>query len=88
MLRRLEELESKLKNKYKNITINDRNCFLTKDGTIFHLTALIPFNSIVIEYAGSMEEAAKNLFEDGDLFDMDEMDLEQMYESMIKEIDD
>lgn len=66
--------------------INDESCFLTEDGTIIHLTGLKAFNAIVIEYASSEEEAKKNMFEDGDLFYMDEMDEEQMFNAMVEEI--
>lgn len=79
-------MENRLKKRYKTLTINDENCFLTEDGTILHLTGLKDFNAIVIEYALSEEEAKKNMFEDGDLFYLDEMNEEQMFGAMIEEI--
>lgn len=88
ILERLEKLESRLQSKYKLIEINDSNYFMKKNGTIFDLIGLIKFNAIVIEYADTMEEAKKYMFEDGDLFYLDEMDEEQMLEKMIEEIEE
>jgi hypothetical protein len=81
-------LESRLRKRYKTLTINNKNCFLTEDGTIIHLTGLKSFNAIVIEYASSEDEAKKNMFEDGDLFYLKELDEEQMFQAMIQEIEE
>ena len=72
-------MESRLRKRYKTLTINNKNCFLTEDGTIIHLTGLKSFNAIVIEYASS---------EDGDLFYLKELDEEQMFQAMIQEIEE
>lgn len=87
MLKRLDELESRLKNRYKAIEINGTNCFRSEKGEIIHLAALKKMRAIVIEYASSEGEAKKNMFEDGDLFYVDEMDANRMYEEMLKEIE-
>lgn len=81
-------MESRLRKRYKILTINNKNCFLTEDGTIIHLTGLKSFNAIVIEYASSEDEAKKNMFEDGDLFYLKELDEEQMFQAMIQEIEE
>lgn len=87
MLKRLKKLEDRLRKRYKEIEINGENCFMTEDGEIIHLTALVKFGAIVIEYATSTEEAKKNMFEDGDLFYTDRMDEDQMFEAMLEEIE-
>ena len=43
--------------------------------------------AIVVEYALSETEVKKNLFEDGDLFYLNELDEEQMLQVMIQEIE-
>lgn len=88
MLKRLENLENRLKNRYEQIEVNNRNCFLLENGEIIQLTGLKSFGAIVIEYAETMEEAEKNMFEDGDLFYLDELDENQMFEQMIREIEE
>ncbi|MGN0409296.1 MAG: hypothetical protein ACI4E3_02690 [Candidatus Fimousia sp.] len=52
------------------------------------MTGLKSFGAIVIEYAETIEEAEKNMFEDGDLFYLDELDENQMFEQMIREIEE
>ena len=42
--------------------------------------------ALVLEHASSEDEMKKNLFEDGDLFYMDKMNEEQMFNAMIEEI--
>ncbi len=81
-------MESRLRKRYKTLTINNKNCFLTEDGTIIQLTGLKSFNAIVIEYASSEDEAKKDMFEDGDLFYLKELDEEQMFQAMIQEIEE
>ena len=45
------------------------------------------FNCLMIEYADSMQEALLYRFEDGDLYYMDDMTEDEMFEAMIKEIE-
>lgn len=87
-LKRIDSLNEKLKNKYQSMKINGTMAFVLNDGQICRLDSIGDCNAIVIEYAENYEEAQKGLFgEDGDLFYMDEMDEEQMYNTMIKEIE-
>lgn len=88
MLKRLQGLENRLKSRFEQIEINGRNCFILGNDEIIHLTGLTSFNAIVIEYAESKDDADKNMFEDGDLFYLDELDEDAMFEAMIREIED
>lgn len=67
MLKLLEKLENKLSNTYETIDINSKVCFLKSDGTVVHLTGIPSFHSIVVEFADTLSDAEKNLFEDGDM---------------------
>lgn len=87
MLKRLENLENKLKTRYKPVKVNGENCFLKKNGEVFHLFGMKNFNALGVEYAENMEEAKRNLYEDGDLLYINEMNEEEMLEAMIKEIE-
>lgn len=87
MLKRIEELESRLGEKYEKVEINGENCFRTNKGEIIHLVGFKKWEAIVVEYAKTQEAAERNVFEDGDLFYMDELDEKQMFEAMIKEIE-
>lgn len=90
MLQRLENLEERLRKRYTKINLGIDNdvYFLLDNGEVIHLVARVPFEAIVIEHAENIEEAKKYMFEDGDLFYMDEFDEEQMFNEMIKEIED
>ena len=69
--------------------IRDRICFLNRSGTLFHLNSLgNDFNCLVIEYADSMQEAMQNRFEDGNLYYMDEMNEDEMFDAMVSEIEE
>lgn len=87
MLKRLKYLENKLQSKYQSIEIQGNHCFITNKDEIIHLTGLKNFRAIVIEYAETLEEAKRNLFEDGDLFYIDELTEDEMLNKMIKEIE-
>ncbi|MBE6070087.1 MAG: hypothetical protein E7211_20715 [Clostridium lundense] len=63
-------------------------CFLNKNGTIFHLDSMgNEFDCLVIEYADSLQEAMLYRFEDGDLYYMDDMTEDEMFDAMVKEIE-
>ena len=87
MLTRLENLENRLKIRYKLIVINDENCFLTNNKEVIHLTGLRDYNAIVTEHAETIEEARKHMYEDGDLLYMDKMNDDEMYEAIVNEIE-
>ena len=86
---RINILEDKMKERYETVfEINDQKCFKVREDEFFMLTRLSWANAIVIEHAFSVDEAKKNMFEDGDLFYMDEMNESEMYNAMIREIED
>lgn len=89
-LQRKEILNDKLSQRYENITIDGRKCFLLKTGLVCRLDSLGgEHDALVIEYADNIEMARKNVFgEDGDLFYMDKLDEGEMFEAMIKEIEE
>ena len=68
--------------------IHEMTCFLNKNGTIFHLDSMgNEFDCLVIEYADSLQEAMLYRFEDGDLYYMDDMTEDEMFDAMVKEIE-
>lgn len=82
-------LEQQLEKKYKKVfDIFGKKCFKAREDEFFSLTRLQWANAIVVEHAFSLEEAKKNMFEDGDLFYLDELNEEQMLEKMIEEIEE
>lgn len=89
-LKRKEILNKRLAHKFECITINETTCFLLKSGEVCRLESLgEEFNALVIEYADNLDLAKRNIFgEDGDLFYMDELDEDAMYNAMIQEIED
>lgn len=88
-LKRIDRLNERLSERYESATINGTKCFLMKDGGICRLDSIgREYNALVIEYADSFELAKKNIFgEDGGLFYLDEMDEDEMFKAMIREIE-
>lgn len=89
-LKRKEILEQRLANRYENIMINGKVCFLLSNGVVCRLDSMgDTYDALVIEYADDLKLAKKNVFgEDGDLFYMDKFDEDKMYQAMVKEIEE
>lgn len=84
--RRMDALNVRLSDIYNRRQIGERSCFLLPDGTVIALGGLPTFGAIVIEYADNYDEAKRNRFEDGDLFYLEKMDEEAMFQAMLREI--
>ena len=85
---RIQNLEQRMEEKYGiAFEVLGKKCFKVQDDEFFMLTRLGWANAIVIEHAETEDEARKNVFEDGDLFYMDEMDEDAMFEAMVHEIE-
>lgn len=82
----LENLGIRLSKKYKPMIINNRQCFVTPNGLVVEVVLLKPFQSIVVGYANDMEEAKKNLFEDGDMIDCNDTE-DSIFMQICNEID-
>ena len=78
-------LDKRLESIFNPVTINGERCFLTGDGRVFLLTVLTWADSIVVEFADSIDEARNNMFEDGSLFDCGVPEHE-LYASILSEI--
>lgn len=78
-----------LRESYKSEMINGTECFFLPSGTVVHLESMgDEFNAIVVGYAENRRDAEKNMFEDGDLFYMDEMSEEEMISAVTREIEE
>lgn len=90
MISRLEErstsLESRFENRFEKSIINGWTCFARSDGSYFTLYYIIPFSALVIGYAENKQDAELNRFENGDLFYLEDLDEETMFQSMLEEI--
>lgn len=86
---RVANLEQRIREHY-NIAfqLSGKDCFTTGNDEFFMLTGLSWANAVVVEYAESEQEAKKNIFEDGDLFYVEELDENEMFDAIIKEIGD
>ena len=82
----LENLGIRLSKKYKAVIINDRQCFITPGGLIVEVVLLKPYQSVVVGYANDMEDAKKNLFEDGDMVDCNDTE-DSIFMQICNEID-
>lgn len=88
-LNRIKIMESRLTKRYKSITINNRTCFPLEKGGIAAIAGIGgDWDALVLEYADTMELAEKGIFgEDGRLFYMAELNEEEMFTEIEKEIE-
>ena len=84
---RAAALEKRFAEKFSNFTVGSRSCFGLPDGRVIAWDTLGAYDALVIEYADNYEEARINRFEDGDLFYLDEMNEETMFQAMLREIE-
>ncbi|MGN0478381.1 MAG: hypothetical protein ACI4GO_03020 [Hominenteromicrobium sp.] len=87
LLERSKSLESRFELQFENRVINERVCFLHPAGVIFSIGSLLSFGALVVEYADNEKEAELSRFEDGELFYLEDMDEDAMYQGMIQEIE-
>ena len=77
----LQEINDALEMRYKPVEINGTNCFLV-DSFVVRIDTFQ--GCLVVEYADSIEEAKRNMFEDGDLHEVND----NVVEDIISEIED
>ena len=81
--KRLSEIYETVPNEYDK----DRLLFTTKGSVYFKLDTISdPLNGVVVEYAENIKQASYNFFGDGDCFGVEEMTEEEIYEAVIREI--
>ena len=81
-------LEKEFERRYKKETeVRGKKCFAVREDEFFIVSGLSWANAIVLEHAFSKTEVEKNMFEDGKLFYMEEMNEKEMFEKMIEEIE-
>ena len=86
---RAAALNARFSELFQTVQVGPKSFFLGPDGVcLFALDYLGPYGALVIEYAEDYEEARFNYLEDGDLFYLDEMDEETMFQAMLQEIND
>ena len=82
-------IENVLAQEKKYEIINGRMCFGTLLGGYIRLDTIGgDYNCIVIEFAENKRDARNNRFEDGDLLYVDEMTVDEMTETIKKQIEE
>lgn len=84
----ISEVENNLKNSISHYTFNDKNrLFILEDKSVMRITGFTITGDDVIlaEYADSLEEAEKNMMEDGDLYYISEMTAEEISQKILAE---
>ena len=84
---RCKALEKEFERRYKKEMKCEGKSACCKRGRVFIVSGLSWANAIVLEHAFSKTEVEKNMFEDGKLFYMEEMNEKEMFEKMIEEIE-
>lgn len=84
----ITEVENIFKNSISNYTFDDTNrLFILEDKSVMRITGFTISGDDVIlaEYADSLEEAEKNMMEDGDLYYISEMTAEEISQKILTE---
>ena len=81
-------IEDKLRERYPTFLLHGRTSFQAPDGTILRIDTLNwAQEALVVEYAYDETWVENNVFEDGDLFYLDELSPEEMLAGMLAEIE-
>lgn len=83
----VDTLQMRLGEKFNTITIGERMCFLLPDGRIIAVGYMTPYRAVVVEYADNADEAKLNRFEDGDLFYVEKMTIDEVFSAMLQEME-
>lgn len=78
-------LEERLSHLFESKILNGEKCFVAEE-RVFIVSLFYSRGAVVIEYADSMAAAIQNAYEDGDLFFLEEMDEEEMFQAILQEI--
>jgi hypothetical protein len=81
----LSNLNHRLKKIYPEVYVRDNEINYTLGRTVFRVTRPPGFNGVLIEYADTLEDASKNIYEDGDVFPITWGE-GKIFEMMIKEL--
>ncbi|MCD7893243.1 MAG: hypothetical protein LUG60_06005 [Erysipelotrichaceae bacterium] len=72
---------------YSTQNIGNRKCFINNNSVLFNVDMLKSDGAFVVEYANNITEAKHNMFEDGDLFFLEDYNsLDNLIEAMCTEI--
>ena len=82
-----KRIEAKLEELYPVTNINGRNCYQLKGGYCIRIDCIKKFNSVVVEFAENIDCAQQNMFDDGELYDVDEYTLDEIIDKVIAEIE-
>ena len=88
MLPILMKLETRLSNEFEELDINGLKCFLLPSGEVVNLVFFNNCKAVAGQYAQSIEDARKNLFEDGRRFFIEEMTEEEILCDLLQEMKD
>lgn len=81
-------IEDKLREHYPTFLLHGRTSFQAPDGTILRIDTLNwAQEALVVEYAYDETWVENNVFEDGDLFYLDELSPKEMLAGMLAEIE-
>lgn len=86
ILKRIDILEKRLRQVFETEHLRNGIFFKTKDNAYFRVECIKEYNCIVIEYGETKKAASLNQLEDGDLFYLNELTDEELFDSVIAEI--
>lgn len=78
-------IEEELSKRFDNTEISGRRCFVT-DGGYYRIDHMCG-NTLIVEYAENESEYEKNRFEDGDTFDINYFENDDILQCILKDIE-
>ena len=82
----VEYIENRLRKIYEERKINNEDCFILPNQVAIHID-IIEKKRLVIEFADNEEKAKTHMADDGRSYYLDDYTLEEMFNEMIKEIE-
>lgn len=84
----VEALQMRMAELYAEIDIAGKSCFKLEDGRVVSVGYIGAYDAVVVEYADDISEAKLNRFEDGDLFYLNKMSIDELFDAIRKEIEE
>lgn len=85
---RIKYISSQLEERFSYVWFGDEQWFILPNEEAIHVVGLgSGYNALLIEFAEDQEISSRNLAEDGDLYFIDDYTPEEMFDEMMKEIE-
>lgn len=79
-------LDQILEDKFQSVLVDGKKCFRKEDASLFMVSVFPGENALVVEYADDLFNAKLNHFEDGDLIDLEGVEIDEILQQILREV--